>query len=92
MDIFERIYKNYLIWYESKHPISYERMIECYEYKYEPDDSNRNYMVRRPLLNKNKLKALGYNPLTIFQFYLIFLTLFVITGGIIMTIIMMIQS
>lgn len=89
-NIFETIYRNYLIWYESKHPIPYKKIIECYEY--ESDNSNRNYMVRRPVLNQNKLKSLGYNPLTIFQFYLIFLTLFVITGGIIMTIIMMIQS
>ena len=33
-----------------------------------------------------------FNPFTILQFYLVFLTVFIITGGIIMTIILMIQS
>lgn len=34
----------------------------------------------------------SYNPLTILQFYLIFLTLFIMTSGILMVIILMIQS
>jgi len=51
---------------------------------------NKKYFKRYTIRKFNQFNK--YNPFTILQFYLIFLTLFIMTGGIIMTIILMIQS
>lgn len=56
-----------------------------YAFKLHIKESNKN-----PILRNNDFD--GFNPFTILQFYLILITLFVITGSIIMGIILIING